>query len=504
VGFYGKLPGAGDFLQRRLPPGFVAAWDAGFEVAVNAARATLGDAWHDIWREAPAWRFALMPGVCGESAWIGVMGPAIDRVGRGFPMVLAHAIEAPDVLSRVVAEAGGWFAMVEDVYRCARADATVSVDAFDAAVQALPDPQAWLAGSGATDSLRGDWRGAVRTSWLRKGEDRQLAALWMRCVEAGDRCLWWTSGGVRMSPAVLSTHGLPAPDEYGAFLVDAEAQGAPRATAPTPQAEPVLDHPATAQGEVDDVLADLLAMPSSPDVTMPIADERDDMPSEITPSPPVAAPVAQWHEQQVTLIVADNGAADPRRQAATRVSEALAEALAGMHDVRERLSALHPSLRERSGDLIDPVPEDAAVLVARVADGCAELLRAGAAAAWHWRRGRLRPLFTTEVDAAAALSEADTLRPGDLAGILSPAAAPRAPGVGAADALRLDEVRCNVERGDRLLLMATDTLLRLSDDALAGALQAGSGEEVRARIGAAADLGGESAQWPVAVIEVGT
>jgi hypothetical protein len=255
---------------------------------------------------------------------------------------------------------------------------------------------------------------------------------------------------------------------------------------------------------VDDVLADLLAMPSSPDVTMPIADERDDMPSEITPSPPVAAPVAQWHEQQVTLIVADNGAADPRRQAATRVSEALAGALAGMHDVRERLSALHPSLRERSGDLIDPVPEDAAVLVARVADGCAELLRAGAAAAWHWRRGRLRPLFTTEVDAAAALSEADTLRPGDLAGILSPAAAPRAPGVGAADALRLDEVRCNVERGDRLLLMATDTLLRLSDDALAGALQAGSGEEVRARIGAAADLGGESAQWPVAVIEVGT
>lgn len=504
TGFFGKLPGVGDFVQRRLPSTFVATWDAAFEAAVDAVRGSLGAEWRATWQAAPPWRFALTSGVCDESAWIGVMGPASDRVGRGFPMVLAHVIEAPDMLARVVAEAGGWFAMVEDVYRRARVDATISVDAFDAAVQTLPDPQAWLADSGAADPHEGDWRGAVRTRWWQNGEDRQLAALWMRCVESGDRCLWWTSGGAHVLPAVLSTRALPAADEYGVFLADAGTQRAPRAIVPASQAEPVLDQPATAQGEVDDVLADLLAMPSSPDVPTPVANVPDDLPSGIAQSQPIATPVAQRHEQQVTLVVADHGTGDPRRQAAARVSAALAEDVVDMRDVRERLSALHPPLRERGEDLIDPVSEDAAVVVTRIADDCAELLRAGAASAWHWRHGRLRPLFMTDAEPGPAGSEADTLRPGDLVGILSPAAVRHAPGIGAADALRLDEVHCNVEHGDRLLLMATDTLLRLSDDALAGALQAGSGEEARARIAAAAGLGSDRAHWPVAVIEVGT
>jgi type VI secretion system ImpM family protein len=497
TGFFGKLPGVGDFVQRRLPSTFVATWDAAFEAAVDSARGSLGAAWRATWQAAPPWRFALMPGVCGESAWAGVMGPASDRVGRGFPMVLAHAIEGSTALVRIVAEAGGWFAMVEDVHRRARADATTSVDAFDAAVRALPDPRAWLADNEASAPRDGDWRGAVRTGWRRNGEDRQLAALWSRCLEAGDRCLWWTAGGARVSPAVLSTHGLPVPDEYGAFLADAGTRPAPRASAPATHAEPVLDQPVAAHGEVDDVLADLLALPPFPDEPAPAGVARDEPRL-------AAAPVSNRLEQQVTLVVADDGAGDPRRQAAARVSAALAKGVADMRDARERLSVLHPPLRERGEDLIDPVPEDAAVVVARVNGDCAEVLRAGAAGAWHWRHGRLRPLFAADAEPDRAVSEADTLRPGDLAGILSPAVARHAPGVGAADALRLDEVHCSVEHGDRLLLMATDTLLRLSDEALAGALQAGSGEEVRARIAATAGLGSDRAQWPVAVIEVGT
>jgi type VI secretion system ImpM family protein len=504
TGFFGKLPGVGDFVQRRLPSAFVAAWDAAFEAAVDAARGSIGAEWQTTWQSAPPWRFALMPGVCGERAWVGVMGPASDRVGRGFPMVLAHPIETPEMLARIVAEAGGWFATVEEVHRHARAGATTSAGAFDAAVQALPDPQTWLTDGDGPGPRDGDWRGAVRTEWRRGGEDRQLAALWMRCVEAGDRCLWWTSGGARVPPAVLSTRGLPAPDQYGAFLADERTQRISRATAATPHVAPVSDDPAAAQGEMDDVLADLLAMPSSPDASPPRAGMHDDLPSGMAQPQPVAAPVSRRHEQQLTLVVADHGAGDPRRLAAVRVSAALAEDVADMRDVRERLSMLHPPLRERGEDLIDPVSEDAAVVVARVAGDCAELLRVGAAAAWHWRHGRLRPLFTTAAEPDPAVSEADTLRPGDLVGILSPAAARHAPGVGAADALRLDEVQCNVEHGDRLLLMATDTLLRLSDAALAGALQAGSGEESRARIAAAAGLGSDRAQWPVAVIEVGT
>jgi hypothetical protein len=316
--------------------------------------------------------------------------------------------------------------------------------------------------------------------------------------------MWWTTGGARVSPMVLSTHGLPAAHEYGAFLADADMQRTPGTSSSTPSVAPVLDRPAASHDGVDDVLADLLALPSSADAATPAVDMRGEPQSGVEQTPPATVSVGHRRERQVACVVADNGAAHPRRQAAARVSAALAEGATDMRDVRELLSALHPTLRERGEDLIDPVPEDAAVVVASVANGCAELLRAGAAGAWHWRHGQLRPLFTADVDADMATFEADTLRRGDLAGILSPTPVRHMSGIGGADALRLDEVHCNVERGDRLLLMATDTLLRLPDDAIAGALHGGSGEEVRARIAAAADLGDGCAQWPVAVIEVGT
>ena len=86
VGFFGKLPGAGDFVQRRLPRAFVERWDRHFEQAVFASRETLGQEWAAAYRASPTWRFVLSPQACGEGAWAGVFGPADDRVGRSFPM----------------------------------------------------------------------------------------------------------------------------------------------------------------------------------------------------------------------------------------------------------------------------------------------------------------------------------------------------------------------------------------------------------------------------------
>ena len=42
AGFFGKLPCAGDFVQRRLPSAFVEGGDRHFEEAVAASRAELG------------------------------------------------------------------------------------------------------------------------------------------------------------------------------------------------------------------------------------------------------------------------------------------------------------------------------------------------------------------------------------------------------------------------------------------------------------------------------
>ncbi len=84
-GFYGKAPALGDFVSRRLPPGFLAEWDRWLAEMVRASRSALGADWLAAWNEAPVWRFALGAGIAGPERWFGVLIPSVDRVGRQFP-----------------------------------------------------------------------------------------------------------------------------------------------------------------------------------------------------------------------------------------------------------------------------------------------------------------------------------------------------------------------------------------------------------------------------------
>lgn len=86
VGFYGKLPVRGDFLRIGLPRTFLVPWDAWLQRTLPAALTALGDAW----LEAPAWRFALPPGLCGPAPVLGVLLPSMDAVGRSFPLTIAR------------------------------------------------------------------------------------------------------------------------------------------------------------------------------------------------------------------------------------------------------------------------------------------------------------------------------------------------------------------------------------------------------------------------------
>lgn len=527
VGFFGKLPGMGDFVQRRLPAAFVSAWDSGFEAAVDAAKTELGDAWRATWMAAPAWRFALMPGVCGAPAWVGVTGPSVDRVGRGFPMVLACPLTDADVFSRIVRTGAGWFDALERAW--GGAEITPAAELFDVVAAALPSPSNWLAEIIANQPSSIDWSqaDAWRMPWQAPGDDPQLAAWLGACMAVEDGCLWWTRGGARVPPGALLTRGLPRPQAYAAFLDAARASGqwctsqafktmsAPATPAPAPMLAPVpvpdLAH-SNLPADLDDVLADLLPdiQPDCDmtDATVPGARVTATMPD--APAP-MTSPTATEHAgmgvvlritSALTLLAADNGAPDPHRQAAARIG-AVITGCASLADLHGRVLALHPSLRERTEDLINPVAEDGALVAVQIANGDAGLLRVGAAGAWHWRRGQLRPLF----DAAPPPpppDQMDTARPGDLAAVLSGTHSAPLRGLGSIGEPRCDEMTCMVSPGDRLLLLATDTLLRIPAQSLAASLATGTGEEARGRIAAIAGLGTDRAQWPLAVIEVGT
>jgi type VI secretion system protein ImpM len=97
AGWHGKLPTLGDFATRRLPPDFVAAWDAWLSDGLAALQQRDPD-WLDAYLMSPSWRFLLMPGVLpgglGETPWVGVLMPSVDRVGRYYPLTLAQPLAA--------------------------------------------------------------------------------------------------------------------------------------------------------------------------------------------------------------------------------------------------------------------------------------------------------------------------------------------------------------------------------------------------------------------------
>jgi len=224
--------------------------------------------------------------------------------------------------------------------------------------------------------------------------------------------------------------------------------------------------------------------------------------ADAAPSPTGSATTTYRSDITLALVAADEGAADERRQAAAAANqvaaELRAEELAGdLKVLSQRLLALHPRLRERSEDLINPVPEDGSVIAVHITRRWANLLRIGTAAAWHWHQGSLQSLFAT----AATPGEGNALG-GDFDDLLFTRAAPVASGLGGPSQPLCDEVVCAVEPGDRLLLVVTQNLVQLAPDVYARALAMPSCDEARARIAAVAGLGSEPARWPLAVIEV--
>ena len=65
TGFYGKLPARGDFVRAGLPRDFTDPWDDWLQSVMAGSRSLMGEAWLPAFLEAPVWRFALPPGMCG-------------------------------------------------------------------------------------------------------------------------------------------------------------------------------------------------------------------------------------------------------------------------------------------------------------------------------------------------------------------------------------------------------------------------------------------------------
>lgn len=256
VGFFGKLPCRGDFLQRRVAREFIDVWDPWLQRCIDQSARALRDRWLGAYLTAPVWRFVLAEGICGPSAYAGVMVSGVDRVGRYFPLTIVAEWPAQECALESACDAWRWFDAAEAV--ALTAPEAVDFDAFDAQVArlaALIDTNAAEESAhlrrllSRTDTLQGATGWHVPLSTVHS-LPRAMNALALRELERAMRplSLWWSDGSDDVEAAWLCTRGLPSAESFAAMLngewtaAGWSSLGAAlaRRTQPEPESEPLV------------------------------------------------------------------------------------------------------------------------------------------------------------------------------------------------------------------------------------------------------------------------
>ena len=85
--WFGKLPGLGDFVGRRMPHAFCAEWDHWLRSGLEQLRNQSPEQWEQRFVQSPLW-FFVAPALVTGNPICGLMAPSMDRVGRCYPITI--------------------------------------------------------------------------------------------------------------------------------------------------------------------------------------------------------------------------------------------------------------------------------------------------------------------------------------------------------------------------------------------------------------------------------
>lgn len=196
VGWYGKIPAAGDFVHRRLPRELIAWWDRWLQFGLVALKQAPDAAAARSFASAPIWNFAIPAGPGAGVAQLGCITPSRDRVGRGYPLCVVAALPPAQYHSSILDDAS-------DYYRQVGASMLVAVrhgcapDQFDRSLQQVRMPA-------AAPSSSAPPRGNDIMDILRAGLEQGSAPLARRALSAwpdlpfcfnpsSHTSYWWTN-----------------------------------------------------------------------------------------------------------------------------------------------------------------------------------------------------------------------------------------------------------------------------------------------------------------------
>ena len=199
IGWYGKLPCAGDFVHRRLAHRLVSAIDEWLRDGLAMLR-TSDPQWRNAYESAPIWNCAI-PASVTQSGFtlVGLISPSHDRVGRDFPLCAGVALPPHASPAALLDGAHEWLAALGRAVAAARARPT-TIEAFDEAVLAIALPIGTpngLSGGGGDDilSILDDSGLDVPTVPMPLAHALPWPELPLQFDPDGATSYWWTNTG---------------------------------------------------------------------------------------------------------------------------------------------------------------------------------------------------------------------------------------------------------------------------------------------------------------------
>jgi len=228
VGFYGKLPTYGDFIQKRLPTDFINPWHEWLQGGMLACRERTPDGWMSFYLNCPAWSFVLSAGICGEQAVAGVTIPSVDRVGRYFNFTMASVLPGevrPAAFAGVYCD---WFEELENL-SLSVLEEEMDQDGIEDAINRLSAELTWNPPLHTTYS-----NSSTHNRVLSDGEAgvRELLPemLHQRIASEHERYgVWWHRGSSQVNAQLVTCASMPAAEVYLGMMMsdDVVASGEP-------------------------------------------------------------------------------------------------------------------------------------------------------------------------------------------------------------------------------------------------------------------------------------
>jgi type VI secretion system protein ImpM len=231
VGLFGKHPGDGEFLRRRLSAAFTGRWDNWLQQSIAASSNAAGGNWLALYVTSPPWRFVCSPHAVTQHCVLGVMLPSLDRSGQ-FPLTIV--CELPDWAgyapspAAIAVQCADWFEAVEQLANEALATQAPDFEQFDSRVarsatlleSLLAPPEVLLHPDDARDMMedpRGTWHIPLSSTGSLSSVVEQLTYARLDS-RPGPVVLWWTNGSERVTPCCLVAGNLPDPAQFTSFL----------------------------------------------------------------------------------------------------------------------------------------------------------------------------------------------------------------------------------------------------------------------------------------------